>query len=299
MFARDGCAVLCDLGVGRVLASAPGSTTRFGDQAGTYIYMAPELLANDKLVPTLRSDVYAYGLLLWCLFSGRQHAWMDAEGGLPSTLGYIIPAVVRGERPDVTALRPDTPPAVISLMQRCWAHDPTLRPPALTLAQETCAWVRGVDPVEARRAWLGVAAAAAKARPPRIHPSACSHAKAPKGAVWRAADAGDTLGLLAALGPKKRGWLGSTGGGSTEEADEVRNKAEKARQHSVRRTQAYACHLPLRLRAGGSHCPHSCSRQGAHGRSPAPSGDRRRFGSEGGGARARVSPRRLSPRVVF
>ena len=82
---------------------------------------------------TLKSQVrllasacrYAYGLLLWCLFSGRPHAWADA-GGRPPTAAAFTAITHRiltlGDRPDLAALRPDTPPGVTALMRRCWAQ---------------------------------------------------------------------------------------------------------------------------------------------------------------------------------
>ncbi len=82
--------------------------------------------------------------------------------------------------------------------------------------------VQGIDAAEARRAWYGVAAEAAKPHF-RVRPDACSHARMPKGAVWSAADAGNVPALVDALRPRTGGFLGigGTGGGSTEEADAV------------------------------------------------------------------------------
>ena len=84
-------------------------------------------------IPSYR---YAYGLILWCLFSGRQNAWMDDAGKIPSP-AVIILRISRGERPSVEALRPDTPSAVRALIVRCWSQSPADRPSALEVAKQT------------------------------------------------------------------------------------------------------------------------------------------------------------------
>jgi hypothetical protein len=206
--------------------------------AGTSIYIAPELIEKGSRAATFASDMYAYGLLLWCLFSGRQHAWMDADGSFSAEALSVCMRVTRGERPPLAALRTDTPASVVALMQRCWAQDPSSRPPALAVAEETGSWLRGAeagaDPAQLRTAWLRVATEAASAKaaaeasaaaPARhAHSPACNHAKARRGDVWAAAEAGDVPRLAAALGPRTGGLLGigGSGGGSTEEADAVR-----------------------------------------------------------------------------
>jgi len=42
----------------------------------------------------------------------------------------------------MAALRADTPAHIASLMQRCWAQDPSARPSALAVAAETEGWHR-------------------------------------------------------------------------------------------------------------------------------------------------------------
>jgi len=64
-----------------------------------------------------------------------------------------------------------------------------------------------------------------------IHCATCNHKMAGKGAVWRAANAGDAAALEAAL----------AAGGSTEEADAVRRHLEPHLSHTVT-LRSVACH---------------------------------------------------------
>ena len=80
-------------------------------------------------------------MVLWCLFSERTHPWADAAGRLPGA-GPLIARVLRGERPDLGALRPDAPPGLRGLIERCWASDPAARPTAAAVALETAGWLQ-------------------------------------------------------------------------------------------------------------------------------------------------------------
>lgn len=77
---------------------------------------------------------YAFGLVLWCILSGRTHAWANSKGTIPNSVA-VIADVLHGDRPDVTAVRHDAPRAAITLMQQAWAQLPALRPTAFAVAQ--------------------------------------------------------------------------------------------------------------------------------------------------------------------
>ena len=122
MLATDGRTVICDLGLARVIGSPRAGG--YDGHGGTLAYLAPELHVKEARSPSLATDVYAFSLLLWCLFSGRQHAWQGADGRLPDE-DTISLLVMRGDRPDLEALRADTPAGVRDLIQRCWAQEPS------------------------------------------------------------------------------------------------------------------------------------------------------------------------------
>ena len=116
--------VLIDLGLGKTAESTimmQGSTVHL---QGTYQWMAPEMLKpnkNKKFNCSKESDVYAVGIIMWQIFTGKMPY---EEITWPQDLIDIVTA---GERPalsdDVTA-----GPDLISLMQSCWHADPARRP---------------------------------------------------------------------------------------------------------------------------------------------------------------------------
>ena len=90
---------------------------------------------NCLLTLSAPARSYGFGLCLWAFYAGRSHAWADAAGRVPQ-LGPLIPRVLKGERPDLAALRADTPAAVRALIERCWAQAAAERPTARAIVHE-------------------------------------------------------------------------------------------------------------------------------------------------------------------
>ena len=108
MLADDGRLVLMDFGTGREL----GDNSAAG-LAGTPLYLAPELLAGQE--PTVRSDIYSLGVLLYHLLTGSYPVRAQS-------LRDLRLAHERGERMDVRTARPDVAPKLASIIER--AIDP-------------------------------------------------------------------------------------------------------------------------------------------------------------------------------
>ena len=108
MLADDGRLVLMDFGTGREL----GDNSVAG-LAGTPLYLAPELLSGQE--PTVRSDIYSLGVLLYHLLTGSYP--VRAQG-----LRDLRLAHERRERTDVRTARPDVAPKLARIIER--AIDP-------------------------------------------------------------------------------------------------------------------------------------------------------------------------------
>jgi serine/threonine-protein kinase len=106
-------------------------------RSGTPAYMSPEQLVGREV--TARSDVYALGLVLYELFTGRR-----AFGG--RTLIELVRQHESQEPPSPSELVTDLDPGVERVILRCLEKDPARRPPS---ALAVAAALPGGDPLAA------------------------------------------------------------------------------------------------------------------------------------------------------
>jgi eukaryotic-like serine/threonine-protein kinase len=132
---------LTDFGVAGL---ADMSRTRTGVVLGTPYYMAPEQLAGAAA--DARSDLYALGVLLFQLLTGRlphEHA----------SLGELLRAVASEPAPDVRTLRPALSPALAGVVAQALQKQPARRPASgLELADTLAALAPAAAPATARGA---------------------------------------------------------------------------------------------------------------------------------------------------
>jgi predicted Ser/Thr protein kinase len=111
---------LADFGLAAVAGHAAGADLR----SGTPAYMSPEQREGREV--TVRSDVYALGLVLYEVFTGEEAR--------------------REEHPTPSQRVRDLDPAIDRLIERCLERDPALRPPS---ASAVSASLPGGDPLAA------------------------------------------------------------------------------------------------------------------------------------------------------
>jgi len=108
---------VADFGLARLLSDA--THTKSGILIGTPAYLAPEQVAGGRT--DFRTDVYATGIMLFELLTGRQ----PYTGDTPLTVAYRhVNEVV----PPPSSLVPGLPPALDSLVALATSRDPELRP---------------------------------------------------------------------------------------------------------------------------------------------------------------------------
>ena len=95
-------------------AAARGQSTREGQLKGKLAYMAPEQLLRKTV--DRRADVYAAGVVLWEALTLRRLFTADDEGA-------IVAAVLQGDIPRPSELRPDLPPGIDGIVARAVSRD--------------------------------------------------------------------------------------------------------------------------------------------------------------------------------
>jgi len=118
--------MVADFGIAKAIGAAAGSqgATTAGMAIGTPAYMAPEQAAADPAADH-RVDIYALGTLAYELIAGR-----------PPFAGRRAHAVIVAHAteppPLLSSHRPDVPPRLAALVERCMSKSPNDRPQTAT-----------------------------------------------------------------------------------------------------------------------------------------------------------------------
>jgi hypothetical protein len=105
--------------------------------AGTPAYMSPEQLSGEK--PTTQSDIYALGLVLYELFTGK-----DAYPG--GTVAEMLQKRQRGAPAKISGIVKGLDPAIERVILQCLEKDPRSRPRTVL---QIAAVLPGGDPLSA------------------------------------------------------------------------------------------------------------------------------------------------------
>ncbi len=119
MVRDDGVLKLMDFGIARVLDPGERMTVT-GALVGSPAYMAPEVVEGEPATP--ESDVFSLGSLLYWLWTGTLPF---AAASTPATLKRIL----AGTYEDPRGACPAISDALVAILQRCLAHDPSDRFP--------------------------------------------------------------------------------------------------------------------------------------------------------------------------
>jgi serine/threonine-protein kinase len=133
LLTADGRVKVVDFGLARAQAAA--SNTRAGLIIGTVAYIAPEQVTGG--VTDVRTDVYAAGVMMWEMLTGRQ----PHTGDSPLAVAYKH---VNSDVPAPVGFAPGLPPAVDQLVRAATSRDPRLRPGDASVFLRAVRVLRGV-----------------------------------------------------------------------------------------------------------------------------------------------------------
>ncbi len=156
-----GNARITDFGLAIMAAEARGEDA----WAGTPSYMSPEQLSGEK--PTVQSDIYALGLVLYELFTGK-----DAYPG--ASVAEIIRQRQKGAPVKISGIVKGLEPAIEHAILQCLEKDPRSRPRTVL---QIAAALPGGDP-------LAAAIAAGETPSPEMVAAATDQPLTSVGLIW-------------------------------------------------------------------------------------------------------------------
>src|SRR5260370_29193714 len=112
MMNRRGEVVIMDFGLAAIADQLSGAEVRNGTPA----YMAPEQLRGEAV--TAKSDIYALGLVLYEIFTGKPP--FEAK-----TVQQLIAAQESANLISMTSIAPEIDPALENIIRRCLSPHPT------------------------------------------------------------------------------------------------------------------------------------------------------------------------------
>ena len=115
----DGVVKVLDFGIAKVQDASVRTST--GAVKGTYAYMAPEQLRNERL--DRRADVWAIGVVLWETLAQTHLFKRDTEF-------LTFEAITELRIPEISEVRPDVPPLLSDTIMRALSRNPEDRFPS-------------------------------------------------------------------------------------------------------------------------------------------------------------------------
>ena len=109
-----------DFGVSKLLHGGDGELTTSNQALGTPSYMAPEQLLDERAVGP-RSDLWAVGVVLYRMLSGRLPFSSETQAGLAVAIATLPPA-------SLSRIAPGLPPGLGEIVMQLLERDPARRP---------------------------------------------------------------------------------------------------------------------------------------------------------------------------
>jgi eukaryotic-like serine/threonine-protein kinase len=138
--------------VGGEAVTEAAARTAEGSVIGTLPYMSPEQIEGRDA--DSRSDVFAFGVVLYELIAGRRPFAGETQTGLSAS-------ILKDEPPPLSDLRPPTPPGVAAVVRTCLEKDPEKRWQSAREIRHALKWTAAErsapPPARSVRVWQGLA----------------------------------------------------------------------------------------------------------------------------------------------
>lgn len=116
----DAVPLVSDFGLARALETEPSGLTGPASFLGTVGYLAPELFFGPKSEPTIQSDIYSLGAILYELLTGQLP--FGTEGGLE-----VLRRADEQAAPSIRAIDPNIPKDLDAICSTCLQREPSSR----------------------------------------------------------------------------------------------------------------------------------------------------------------------------
>ena len=160
---RDGRVKILDFGIATLVETIPSQAdlttwrrTEPGVMVGTAGYMSPEQVQGQPV--DLRSDVFAFGVVLHEMLSGRHPFRRD-------TAIETLNAIIKEPAPSVSETSPEISPALERILRHCLEKDPLQR---FQSAHDVAFALQGVDSLAAAGVRTGISSSRLTPRPKRV-----------------------------------------------------------------------------------------------------------------------------------
>lgn len=174
--------VLMDFGIVKIMGGTQHTAT--GAVMGTARYMSPEQIRGERIDE--RTDLYSLGIILFEMAGGRVP--FEADSTMTVLMMHVNDPV-----PDLRKLRPDVPPALVSVINDALAKG---RDERFKMAADMAAQLRAIDP----EAPAATEATIVEPPPEKIEPETAAPTTRDRGAAT-APPAGGAGGTPAPVGP--------------------------------------------------------------------------------------------------
>ena len=117
------------------MPTVPGELTEHGTLLGTLHYMAPEQVEGKVNEIDARTDIFAFGALVYEMATGKKTFPGETQAS-------VIAKILEVDPPPMSSLQPMTPPTLHRVVKKCLAKDPARRWQSANDLHDELVWIK-------------------------------------------------------------------------------------------------------------------------------------------------------------